>query len=487
MKIVFVGCLILLTAASVLTHLLEPDLRSDAPVLYWVTDANPARSEQVATFHRWLRSNGHPRMQLRLDTANNAVTKKIIQGVSGVGGDVMDSFSGGALRQLHAVGLLADVTASARALGFDPGHTYAPVASEITIADCQYAFPCNVYTALFWVNKATFAKHGLPGPPRRWDFETFERVGKQFVAAANPSGKRPTVFFAAGLDRDIMRRSLGLSVFNETLTRCTLDDPRNVRALALIHKWTCADRILPTASDVASFATETGYGGSNLQLFNSGNYAMFLSGRYALIQLRQFGALDLAVVEHPYGEFPNTRVDTRCAAIYAGSKHRELARYFLAYLASEEYNLHIVEDADALPPNPIYTRTEAFLRPAKYPNEWGCHEVFADAVQTIGIGRSHSPFVLPSTAERIERETFDGFISGLYPAEQAARLAADRINEEIQRALKENPRLRPRYDQLVVRQRQIEQLRAEGRRVPLAWIANPFHRRYYEFKNWGEK
>jgi len=225
MKYLFLGSFVALMAASGVTYLLQPDVRSQAPVLYWVTDANPARAEQVERFRHWLEKNNYPRMELRLDTANNATSKKIIQGVSGVGGDVIDSFGGSALRQLHAVGLLADVTEPAKELGFDPGHTYPAIVSQIAVNDRQYAFPCNAYTTMFWVNKATFAKYGLPAPPKRWDFETFEQFGRQFVGAANPPGKRRTAFFAASVDRDIMRCSLGLSVFNETLTRCRLDDP----------------------------------------------------------------------------------------------------------------------------------------------------------------------------------------------------------------------------------------------------------------------
>ena len=486
MKYLFSACFLALAAASVATVLLRPHAQSDVPVLYWVTDVNPARMEQIRIFHEWLEKNGHPRFELRLDTANSDVFKMIIQGVSGVGGDIMDLWTGSGMRYFHQVGLLTDVTEWAEELGFDPSHTYRSMEPEITLDGRQYMFPCNVAVIMYWANKETFAKYKQPVPPRRWDFETFERLGKRFVEAANPPGKRHTVFFANLVLTQVLRRSLGLSTFNETLSRCTLDDPRNAQLLKRVYKWTYEDHILPSAADRESFATASGYGGTELQLFNSGNYAMFWMGRYALIQLRKFGALQLWVSEPPHGGFPNTITGTRAATIYIGSNHKELAKYFLAYLASEDYNMQIVNDADALPPNPIYTQIEEFRRPPTYPNEWGCHEVFAETAETIAIGGSYSPFVVPSVMQRIEQEAEQGFMSGIYSAEEAAQLAADRINDEIQRTLKENPKLKPLYDRLVERQNRIDQRRDEGRKVPLAWIENPFYRRYYAFKGWAE-
>ena len=486
MKYVLISCFCLLVAASVGTNLSQPQAQSKVPVIYWVTDPNPAREEQIELFQQWMKKNGYPEVDLRLDTANRRVSKMIIQGVSGVGGDIMDIGSGSGMRYFNAIGLLSDVTEDARRLKFDPSQTYPAMESEITLDGRQYMFPCNVYIHLYWVNLATFRKHGLERPPEKWTFDEFERIGKKLVGQANTEGKRRTVFFANHVPSQTMRRSLGLSVFNETMTACALNDERYVKVLNLLHKWTYEDHLLPCAADRESFSTESGYGGSTLQLFNRGNYAMFAMGRYALIQLRKFGNLELAVSDPPYGEFPNTSAGTRSGSIYIGSKNQELARYFLAFLASEDYNQQIVKDADALPPNPKFTQTEGFLRPPDYPNEWGCHEAFSKAAKEIAIGGSYSPFVVPNTASRVIWETEDGFMSDRYPAEEAARMAAAKIDREIQLTLKENPKLRDEYDRLAKRQSQIEEHRKNNRPVPLDWIENPFHRRYYQWKGWSE-
>ena len=489
MKYLFAITAVILAFGGVGTYLSYPDVTSDVPVLYWVTDANPARRQQVDLFHQWLVAQGYtteagePMMELRLDTGNRNLSKQIVQGVSGVASDVMD-ISPGRLGYFQAVGMLTDVTRDAKALGFSPAQTYDMVEPEITVQGRQYTFPANVFVRMQWVNKRVLERHDQPVPPRRWRFSRFEKLGKRFVAAANSTDGRRTHFYAADVDLKTMFRSLGLSVFNETLTRCALDDPRFVRVLRLKYQWTFEDHIIPSSAQRESFDTASGYGGARFQLFRRGQYALLRSGRYALIKLREFDDLSLTVVEPPHGGFPNAESGTRATAIYAASEHKKLARHFLEYLASETYNMQVVRDADALPPNPKYTRTEAFRRPPEHPDEWGVHVPFAEAAQQIGIGGAYSPFVLHATVQRellrIEDEVMNDRLS---PAE-AADAVARRINQAIDQSLRENPALKPRYEKLRERQRAIDARRERDAAVPAHWIENPFHRRYYRHRGW---
>lgn len=539
MRTVFFVCGVVLLCAGVGTYLTQPERQCEVPVIYWVIDPAPARAEQIALFHRWLMKNGHgtehvlrtpqqvaafgamnwspalvkaitegnpggeliwraevpaaalpltvrvPGVEMRLDSASNDLSKKLIQGLAGVAGDVIEGYGGGKQMQYFAAaGMLADVTESAKIHGFGPDKTYPALAPALFYDGRQYAFPRNPAQTLYWVNRDTFKQHGQPLPPSRWTVEEFERLGKEFVAAGNPEGERRTVFFA---DRAMMvelRRSMGLSTFNETLTRCILDDPRNARAMALVHKWTYEDHILPSAADKASFDTEGGWGGQSFQLFKSGRYAMFASGRWALMLFRKFGAMQLAVAEPPHAGMPNTVLSGGQSTVYRASKHRRYAELFLAYMASEDYNMQIVRDGDALPPNPIYTNTELFRRPPDFPNEWGCHEGYADAAQTIATVQSFSPFVLPVVVERYDNMAQDEVMNDRATPEEAGKRAAERINEEIQLTLRESEKLRRQYDELCALQKQIDELRAAGKPVPMDWLKNPFHRRYYREQGW---
>lgn len=491
MKVLFSIVALLLVLASIGVGLSMPAALSDVPVIYWVTDPNPARTQQAAGFHDWLVKHGHvtvdgrPIVQLRLDFSNSDNTKKVIQGVSGVGSELFDQ-SSTTLHFSQAVGIVADVTDRARELGFDTSRTYASIVPDLTVNGRQYAFPCNVSVGMYFANRATFEKYGVQTPPARWDTTTFERIGRQLVDAANPPGRRRTVFMADDVRTIDLYRSLGLSLYNETLSRCTIDDPRYVQALRLKYKWMYEDRLIPSLAERAGFDAASGFGGPRLQLFSTGNYAMVTGGRWLLIQLRKFDALDMSIAEPPHfaGGMPNTTFYTRCAAVYAGAKHRELAELFLAYLASEQYNLQVVRDADALPPNPIYADSEAFRNPPDYPNEHGLHQPFHDAAMQIAIAVPACPFVLKSIDARHVQEAEDAFMNDRLTAEQAAAQAGARINAEIQRTLREQPGLQADYQRRLALQEKIDSLRAQGRPVPAEWIDNPFHRKWYAFNGW---
>ena len=510
MKYLFAALLALLVVASVITAANLPDARSDVPVISWVTDKNPARDDQVALFHRWCLSKGYtveadpgeasgdgrpgdplpvvdgrkPAVKLTLDIANRDTTKQIMQGVSGVGGDMMD-IGGFQLPYFQAIGLVKDVTAEADSLGYGPGETWAAIVPDLSVDGEQYLFPCNVTVHLYWINKKTFAKAGVPVPPRRWTVDEFERQGRAFVEAANKGGGE-RIFFVADVGLAQIYRSMGLANFNETGTACTLGDARYARCLQYYYDWTYRDRLIPSASDLASFDSQQGYGGPTLQLFNRGNIAMFASGRYALIQLRKFPDMELAVCEPPHVEMPNTLIGTRAAGVYVGSKHPEWAARFQQYLASEDYNTQVVRDADALPPNPKYTKTELFLRPPDHPEEWGLHEAFSGAAEEIAVAGDYSPFVLDADLNRQINENKDKVMNDLATPERAARDTASAVNEYIARTVAGDPALRAEYDRRVAIQKRIESLRAEGKKVPLDLISSPYHRRYYVFKGWSD-
>lgn len=492
MKRLFLICFFVMAIAGLVTWLTEPDMGSDVPVIYWATDPNPARIEQVARFHEWLVANGHttangkPNVELRLETVS-ADRKGVIQGVSGVSADIMDC----SIPWYQSIGLLADVTEAAATYQFGIDQTYTALEPLLTVDGRQYGFPCNVNVRGLWVNVDTFAKLGMEPPPVTWDFATFERIGKEFVQRANTPGKRQTVFFTNYIQDAYMiralHRSLGASEFNETMTRSGLEHEGYAQTLAKIYQWTYVDHIAASAAEESAFAAESGYSGAGMALFNRGNYGMYIIGRWCLIRLRQFAKPPQVLMSYfPFGEFPNAVIGTRAAGVYAGSKHLDKAKLFLAYLASEAYNSQIVSSADALPPNPAYTRTAAYRQPVDYPNEWGAHEVPSTGAETIAIATSTSPFLPSATVERYKKMAIDKVMAKLMSPQEAGREAAQRINAEIDLTLKDSSRLRRKYEELVKVQDKIDQYRKAGKKVPLQWIKNPFYRRYYVDKGWAE-
>ena len=488
MKHLFLAAFAFLVACSVGLRLSQADVNADRPVLYWITDKNPARVEQVDAFHRWLVEHGHttpdggPAFELRLDTSNEDMTKKIIQSVSGVGSDVMDVFSGRDMRLLAEMGVIAAVDEPAAELGFGLDATYGVIEPEIVAGGRQYMYPCNVTVRTILVNPVAFEAVGQPQPPTRWTVEEFEAAGKAFTAAANPPGTplAERRFFIDSVKMDVLWRSFGASLYNETGTGSGLDRGGYADALRCWKKWVYEDRILPTPDDAAAVATAQGYGGAALQLFGSGRYAMLTGGRYFLIQLRSFPSLrKVRAVELPHGGFPNTRVTTRGATVYAGSDHPDLAPLFLAYLASDAYNRLIVRDADGLPPNPRALETEAFLRPPEHPGEWGFHGPLAETAQTIGIGGSYTPFAQNSGVERDQAQFQQLYELGRVSLAEAVSRTHGAVERRIRATVDRKPALRPLFEERLRVQAAVDERRASSGPIPENWVFNAYFRALY--------
>ncbi len=301
-----VGCLLVI--ASILTAHFMPEADRNAPTLRWVTDTSAMRANQVKTFDLWLRAHAveysqllgnlvgqEPPFHLIIDATSRGDMKQMIQDVSGVGGDIQDMGRGGNTRFFNSMGLLEDITDDAKRWGFGPEKTFPATYYEMCVfngvEDRQYCFPCNITIYLFFVNLDTFARYGVPPPPavptgdqfQPWTFEQFETLGKRFVAAANPPGKRQTAFFADRVFPGVLRRSMGLDSLNETMTRCILDDPRQILILKKLYQWTYTDHLLPSASEAQSFVGN----GPAAQLCE-GHYGMILWGPWIYGELRDY-------------------------------------------------------------------------------------------------------------------------------------------------------------------------------------------------------
>ena len=405
MKYLFLLIAVLLAAASVFVWADMPgSLSGRRAFIYWTTDPNPARYEQVRLFDEYQKriglvdEEGEPMIGLELDTGNAEVTKKIVQSVSGVAGDAMDLNGGRDLRFFQAMGVLEDVTDEAEKLGFGVGTTYPAIEAEISLVGPdgqrrQYTYPCNVAFTMYMANAALFRELGMDPPPTRWTVDEFERVGREFVRRANDNSGRPArVFFVDAVNDTILARGFGVDQFNETLTDVNFEHPDYVRAIELVRRWTYDLRLVPSGADREAFATAGGYGGAGQQVFEQEYYGLFNGGRWNLIRFRQANVdrvakgeepFELTTCEPPHGGHPNIMIGTRAAAVYLDGEALDedvtladgtvveegtpWAVFFQAFLASPEYGDQIIADADGLPGNPALTDSEAYRRPAEDP------------------------------------------------------------------------------------------------------------------------
>jgi len=486
MKRAFLFSLLALTALTVALYWTRPENRSPVPVLYWMSQDDPVKRETIVLFRQWLADQGLPPVDVQIDHSNQDITKKLVQGVSGVGGDLIDLYFT-ELETMQTTGMLADVTDEARRDGYGPATTYPAVLSDFTVQGRQYGYPRNVDVTMCWVNRDTFARYNQPEPPLRWSWDEFEERGKRFVAAANPPGTRQRVYYINRVWPFVLRRGLGLSTFNETMTRCTLDDPRNVEVLRRMYRWTVEERLMPTTADQAAMAADGSAWDSSFGLFASGRFAMIYEGLWALIRLRPLGDFKLGVAEPFTGGFRNTELGSGAVGVYAGARHPAEARLFLRFLASEPFNLLVARSGDSMPPRPEFAQHAAFLRPPGYEGDWAAKAEFARAGREIGIAQSKSPFALPSVVFKVTFETVEAVVAGRMTPEVAAREEARRINAEIALTTGRDAALRRVYEERLALQQQIEARRAAGRRVPAAWISDPFHLAYYRAHGWLEE
>ena len=541
MKYLFLALAIALSLGGVGTYLSFPDATSPLPVVYWSTGPNPTREDTRKHFHEWLIKHGHgeqytlstmselqrfrdrgwtdeqrraitagneagekiwsaetssaelpltvrvPAFELRIDISAGGTRKRMSQGVSGVASTILPPYAPN-IHYLQEIGMMADVTEDARRLGFTLDKTYEALAPIMFVDGRQYTFPSNVTSLSYMVNLSVFEKAGMDPPPKRWTIEDFERIGKELVAKAN-DGPRQEVFLADKMP-PFFFRVFGVSAFNETMTRCTLDQPEVVRSLELQYKWTHVDHLLPTAAEVSSFEVEGGMMGGKFQLLHDGNLAMFNVGRWALMELRRMGDVPLGFAEPPHAGFPCSLLTGHTLGIYEASPHKELGVLLLAYLASDEYSQRVIDVADSLPPRPGVVEFENFKHPASYPNEWtargSIHVDFANDARENGITWTISPFV---PIDKLHREIWSmrgAVLNGVRTPAQAAARAQQRVEREVQRSLEESPKLREEYEQMLAIQTKIERYRAEGRPVPAKWITNPFHLERYRRNGWLE-
>ncbi len=487
MKYLFVVFSIGLILASALTFYSFSEQQDERPVLRWMTVVNPVREEQARLFEQWMEDNGYPSVDLQIEGPKDS-QKNIVQGVAGVAGDIFDCYYG-EINLFQSIGLLEDVTDVAKEMGFGLSETYEGVRSDLIVEERQYGFPRCVATYVYWSNIDAFEKVGLSVPPRVWTFEEFERIGKHYVELSNKPGEHQTVYFSTQwsfIPTIMLLRSMGIDVYNETMTGSYLDTPEAKELYAMLYRWVNDLHLIPTVAEsraLSSQSTRTDKG--IIYLFSKGNFGMIFAGRYGLIYFREVGPERVSISEFPHQTYRNILSFARSSTVYKGSKHKDLAVYFLKFMASDVYNQSIVEDPDGLPPSPKFAYGKTFSHPEAYPNEWGLHDQIRDVVTERGVSFSYSPFLQMNSLFRYERDTMDSVLADRISIDKALDELANTIKGAMMKFANKSERLTVKYKKQLENQEEIERLHAEGKMIPLSLITNPFYQRYYVDQGWS--
>lgn len=483
MKTIFLVSLAVLAAASILTVITLKE-RSSRPTIVWTAGLSQDRVEQVAAFHEWLKKNGYadkdgePSFTVRLESTSNQ--SALIQAVSGMAGDLIDHVP---VKRFAPMGVLEDITQFAREHGLDPGSNYGEARELLMYDGRQYAYACNLAATALLCNVDAFRKVGMKPPPEEWTPDKFEEIGKEYIRRANEGKSRQEAFFSGAMPLSILpiARSAGVDVFNETLTAPMLKEEAFEKALARYHGWVADLRLIPSSAEIASESTDaSSVNGQPTPQLVSARYAMISTARYVNMDLRRFKnePIHLSFVQFPEYDFKNLLLTSRNTSIYKGSKHKDLAKIFLLFLASRDYNDIIIRDSDGLPPNPKYAENNPdYHTPPGRAYEGDLHTNELKWARTIAIPDSISPYY-PLADNKI-RYAYERVAGGLSSPKEALEIADNSILHSIRETVAGTASLRERYRKDCELQERIDEYKAAGKKIPAAWIKNPFHLKYY--------
>lgn len=462
---VIAGLLVVLTSVAMIWR---PDRTPDHKTrLIWTSDNNPARTEQIATFNR-----EQPDLLLELDYSNQSTQKVVLQSISGVGPDILD-FQDRHLQALVEAGVLMDLTAPAKELGFSAARDSWPAGADvITLNARQYAYPCNIGANILIYNKNVFDYFGVPYPEGLMTVDEFIELAKK---VNSPRGTDPSkrIFAVAELNWEIFFESQRGEFFTEDGRLNIADSPELRRAIQLHKDLIFRHHLMPTTIETKNMSGQGGWGLGSLNQFAAGRFAMIAAGEWALIGFQrtyqhQIASLEKqgiqskdiadplkrplrlgAVLIPRFSEMaPCYRVMCRLAGINSQSPRRNEALAFFPYLAGASYSHLINTEADFLPGNPKYvdfglkTGSEDLSR----------LEMHRITKQAVGHGYAlrRSPFLLTSDITYVGRGVLDAQINRLesdpsLSVEGILQSAQRKLEALMRRNLERNPELKQLY------------------------------------------
>ena len=414
--------------------------------LRWATDANPARNVQTAKFDEMYRG-----VDAAVDpSAGGDASKVIVQCATGVGPDLIDT-SQDTMETMVSAGILLDLTPYAKQMGFDASKTYPAISGALGVQGKQYRFPCNVDAPAIIYNKKIFDDHGIPYPKPNWTYDEFVKTSKLLLATPSKSGEKHLAVASGGGGGFYMNELVGRGgrFFSEDGLHSALNSPESIAAMQDYYNWIYVDKIIPSPADSASMSSQGGWGSGAINWFSCGKAAMIMIGRWYICQLPNYPDLEgnLGAVEIPkVGDRPSCALlATRAAGINVKSKHKAEALKFLQYLASPQYGKIVVDDGDALPPDPTVAQNGKQLVCSLVPDP-AFHAPFVAAAKT-GKTMDYSPYIDASTTSRwigVYTEKVENKL--LTPKDALMQLAAQ-INETIRLNLERRPDLQKLYTQ----------------------------------------
>jgi multiple sugar transport system substrate-binding protein len=448
MKCVVGAILFILIVLSTVAWVWQPEDPDDRIELVWVTG-----DSSVTRAHAELFNAQNDRYRVRLDPMNGQLEKVIVQTIAGVGPDLFDVHTSGALAAFVQTGVAMDVTDALHARGITAEAMWPCLEPLYTFNHRMYGLPPNTHAPAIWFNKDHFDEAGLPYPTGDWTWNEFIEVAQR-LTKADANGRPERFGFMGPLDAMLyypLLRQWNAGLYNEEGTRCTLDSPEAIAAFQfgqdLLYKY----KVMPTPSDELSMATSGGWGQGAMTLFGNGRGSMAVGGRWWLIRLRDesFRHLRLGAVELPRGPVDRNFGSGRAVIVNAKTPHVEGCLEFLEFMQSPIYNDFISRVAEGVPPVKEYSYSDLFLNNPEYPQE-DFHEVWRHAVE-LAEPMETSIYANGLAVEQMLVKQVDMIKFNLKTAEQAMTDAASEINASVVERLRTDLTLHESYKAALAR------------------------------------
>jgi hypothetical protein len=319
-------------------------------------------------------------------------------------------------------------------------------------------------------NRNVFDRLGVPYPQAGMTWAEFMALAQRVTT--HKRRHRKTIYGVTGLRYPCFFAALGGEYFSEDGTRLLLTEEPLRTAFQMHHDAVFRYRIMPTALDMRTMASQGGWGTGAINLFADGRFAMLVSGKWVLIRLRGAHAdqtrklqrgtarggapeaerpavlrLGSVPLPHMAGHPPRYLVRSRSAVINQRRPRRQAALAFLQYLASPEYSRLINEGVDSLPGNPRY----ASLGIREGVPDLAELQMHRHTVDSMAFGHvlRRSPFLLEWDVTRV----LDGQVGRMesnpaIPVADLLRSAQEELIALMQRNLNRDASLRRRYREL---------------------------------------
>lgn len=285
----------------------------------------------------------------------------------------------------------------------------------------QYALPDRSGAMVLYYNKKMFDEAGVEYPTADWSWDDLLAAAKKLTIRENGEVKQwgfATISWWPYWMSFMYQN--GGRVLDEN-GKPVINSPENVEAMQWFNDLAWKHKVSPTPRDWANY----GEGVGPDQLFAQGKLAMEITGFWNIAAANSVEGLDWDIAPLWHGKEPATSAFFNGLAISTTSEHPDEAWKIIEFMASEEGQRPIIDNAEDAPANLQVQQSDAFLKP-----KWATREVnmgaFADSSEAIFV-----PPLTPQWNEMIEvcTENIDLMMNNKVTPEEALATIQERLEQ----------------------------------------------------------